>query len=63
MLTTIGVAAFAMLRNVCASSGPVIGALFIGGTAIVCADEAGVRSSRDAITMPTASEATAISSA
>ena len=41
----------------------MIGALFIGGTAIVCAEEAGVRSSRDAITMPTASDATAISSA
>ena len=35
---------------------PVSGALFIGGTASVCADEAGVRSSRDAITMPTASD-------
>ena len=61
MLTTIGCCALAMLRNVCASSAPVIGALFIGGTARVCADEAGVRSSRDAMTMPTASDATAIS--
>ena len=62
MLTTIGVAAFAMLRKVGASSGPVSGALFIGGTAIVCAEEAGVRSSRDAITIPTTSDATASSS-
>ncbi len=64
MFTTIGDCALAMLRKVSArSSAPVIGALFIGGIAIVCADEAGVRSSRDAITMPTASEATAISTA
>ena len=48
-----------MLRNVCASIAPVSGALFIGGTAIVvCAEDAGVRSKRDASTMPTASEAT-----
>ena len=58
MLTTIGVAAFAMLRKVDASSGPVSGALFIGGTAMVCAEEAGVRSNRDAITIPTNSDAT-----
>ena len=63
MLTTIGDCALATLRNVCASSAPVTGALFIGGAARVCADDAGVRSSRDAITMPTASEETAISSA
>ena len=29
-----------MLRNVCASIAPVIGALFIGGAATICADEA-----------------------
>ncbi len=58
MLTTIGVAALAMLRKVDASSGPVSGALFIGGTAIVCAEDAGVRSSRDAITIPTNNDAT-----
>jgi len=40
-----------------------MGALLVAGTLIVCADDAGVRSSRDASTMPTASEATAISSA
>ena len=58
MFTTIGVAILAMLRNVDASSGPVNGALFIGGTAMVCAEDAGVRSNRDAITMPTNSDAT-----
>ena len=61
MLTTIGDCDFAMLRKVCASIAPVSGALFIGGTAIVWAEEDGVRSRRDAITMPTASEATASS--
>ena len=61
MLTTIGDCAFAMLRNVWASIGPPIGALFIVGTAIVCAEEAGVRSSRDAITSATANDATAVS--
>jgi len=57
MLTTIGACAFATLRKVSADSGPVSGALFIGGTAIVCAELAGVRSSRDAMTMPTAIDA------
>ena len=53
--------ALAMFRNVAASTGPLSGALFIGGAAAIgCADEAGVRSSRDAITIPTASEATMI---
>ena len=52
-----------MLRNVVASIGPPSGALLIAGTATVCADEDGVRSSRDAITMPTASDATAIRTA
>ena len=42
-------------------SGPVSGALFAAGTAIVCADDSGDRSRRDAITIPTASEATAMS--
>src|SRR5260221_11492100 len=58
MLTTAGVTALAMLRNVSALSAPVIGALFIGGTVIVCAIEPGVRSRRDASTIPTASDAT-----
>ena len=48
-------------ERVGASSGPVSGALFIGGTAIVCADDAGVRSSREAMTMPTASDAMTMS--
>ena len=57
-----GDAAFAMLRNVAASTGPVSGALFIAGSDIsVCAAEPGVRSRRDARTMPTATEATAMS--
>src|SRR4249920_1582288 len=54
MLTTIGDCAFAILRNVCASSAPVIGALFIGGAATVWAEDCGVRSRRDARTTPTA---------
>jgi hypothetical protein len=63
MFTTIGDIAFATLRKVCASIAPAMGALFIGGTASVCADEGGARSSRDAMTIPTASEATAIKAA
>jgi hypothetical protein len=63
MLTTAGDTALAMLRKVVASTGPLSGALFIGGAVTVCADEAGERSRRDAMTIPTASEATAISSA
>jgi hypothetical protein len=51
-----------MLRNVCASIGPEIGALFIGGAATTCATDSGVRSSLEASTMPTASEATATGS-
>jgi len=62
MKTTAGSVAFAMLRKVWASIGPVTGALFIGGAAIVCADEAGARSSREASTMPTARDATAMGS-
>jgi hypothetical protein len=49
-----------MFLNVVASIGPLNGALLDAGTLTVCAPDAGVRSSRDAITMPTASEATAI---
>jgi hypothetical protein len=47
---------------VVAVSGPVIGALFIGG-ATVCAVETGDIPSLEAITIPTASEAMAISTA
>ena len=45
------------------NSAPVTGALFIAGMVSVWADDIGVKSSRDAITMPTASDDTAISSA
>ncbi len=38
-----------------------LGALLVAGTAIVCADEGGDRSSREAITMPTNSDATMVS--
>ena len=63
MLTTVGICALAMLRNVVASIGPPSGVLFIAGIATIWADEAGVRSSREAITMPTASDATTMSTA
>ena len=63
MFTTAGETVLAMFLNVVASTAPVSGALFIGGATIVCADDAGDRSRRDAMTMPTASEATARSSA
>jgi hypothetical protein len=63
MLTTLGDVVLAMFRNVSAVTGPVSGALFIAGIAIVCADDWGERSSRDAMTMPTASDATAMSNA
>jgi hypothetical protein len=52
-----------MSRKVFALIAPVIGALFIGGAWIVCADDSGDIPSREAMTMPTASEAIAISSA
>jgi hypothetical protein len=42
-----------MSRNVDAVIGPFSGALFIGGAATVCALDAGDRSSRDAMIMPT----------
>jgi hypothetical protein len=54
MLTTIGDCALATLRNVCASSAPVTGALFIAGTASAWADDWGERSSCEAITIPAA---------
>jgi hypothetical protein len=63
MFTTVGVCAFAMSRKVEKLTAPVSGAWFAAGTAIVCADDSGDRSRREAITMPTASEATAMSSA
>ena len=63
MFTTAGEATFAMSRNVVAVSGPVMGALFIGGALTDCADDCGDKSSLEAITIPTASDAMAISSA
>jgi hypothetical protein len=60
MLTTAGALTLAMVRNVVASIGPLSGALLIDGTVTDCADEAGVRSSRAVMTMPTAMPATAV---
>ena len=57
----MGACAFAMFRKVSALRGPVSGALFIGGTAIDCAEDVGDRSRRDAMTMPTATDAITIS--
>ena len=52
-----------MSRNVVAVSGPVIGALFIGGATVVCAADSGDRPRRDAITSAAAADAIAMSSA
>ena len=41
---------------------PLIGALFMGGAAMVWAEDAGARSRREAMTIPTASDATMIRS-
>jgi hypothetical protein len=60
MLTTAGAFVFAMFRKVVASMGPLSGALLVGGTETVCADEAGVRSSREVMTTVTAMVASAI---
>ena len=62
MLTTVGDAAFAMLRKVSTLSAPVTGALFIAGTAMVCAADEGARSSRDAMIIPTNRDAVMASS-
>ncbi len=61
MLTTIGLWLRAMLRNVDASMAPSIGAEFFGGAVRSCAEESGVISMREAITMPIAIDATAMS--
>ena len=61
MLTTMGDCAFAIVRKVVASTGPLSGALLVAGIASVCAEDAGDRSSREAMTMPTTSDAMAIS--
>ena len=63
MLTTIGLCAFAMFRKVAASIAPAIGALFIAGAAMPCAEDGAVMSSREAMTMPMATEAIAIKAA
>jgi hypothetical protein len=57
----MGLCARAMLRKVWASIEPVTGELFIGGADSVWAVEDGAMSRRDAMTMPMASEATAMS--
>ena len=61
MFTTAGAAALAIVRNVVASIAPVSGAVLLDGTAIVCADDTGVKSIRDVITAVTAIDASAIS--
>jgi len=53
MLTTAGDTALAISRNVAAVSGPLSGALFMGGAAIVWAEVAELKSSRDEMTSPT----------
>ena len=64
MLTTAGVTAFATSRKVVAVIGvPLNGALLYAGAAMVWAADCGVRSRRDAMTIPTASDAIAISNA
>jgi hypothetical protein len=60
MLTTAAAFAFAMVRNVVASMGPLRGALLIDGTPTDCADDAGVRSRREVMTTPTAMPATRV---
>ena len=61
MLTTAGLASCAIVRNVDASSVPVSGALLAAGTLSVPASDRGTRSSREAMTMPTTSDASAVS--
>ena len=63
MLTTVGVTFFAMVRNVWASMVPVVGPLAPIWGVSVPASERGERSRRDASTMPTARDATAMSTA
>ena len=62
MLTTDGDTSLAMFRKVVASTGPLSGALLAAGADNVCAADCGDRSSRDASTMPTMIDASAISS-
>ncbi len=61
MLTTLGLASRAILRKVVESTGPEIGLLFAAGTSNGRATDAGVRPRWEAMTMPTTSEASAMS--
>ena len=61
MLTTDGPSSCATLRNVDASSAPVSGALLVAGTVRLPANDDGARSSLEAMTMPTTSDASAMS--
>ena len=63
MVTTIAVCASAISRNVVAVRLPEMGALFDAGVRSDCAADGGDRLKRDAITIPNAIAATAISSA
>ena len=63
MLTTVGICVLAIFLNVVASIGPPSGVLFIAGIATICAEEVGVRSRREAMTIPTASDAIAMRTA
>jgi hypothetical protein len=58
ILTTIGVCALAIVRNVLASMVPTIGLLFMGGAVDVCADDDDDKSSRDVTTIPIAIDTT-----
>jgi hypothetical protein len=61
MLTTAGLTALAMSRNVLDVTGPVSGELFIGGAG-VCAADSGARPSLEANTRAAAADVTAMSS-
>jgi hypothetical protein len=63
MFTTAGMTLLATSRNVLAVSGPVMGALFIGGATVVCADDSGASPRREAMTSAAAADVTAMSSA
>jgi hypothetical protein len=49
-----------MFRNVVESIGPESGALFVAGTFKLPANDAGIKSRRDARTMPVTTDTTAI---
>ena len=60
MFTTVGTCALAMFRKVAESMAPESGALFIAGTPTDWADDAWGRPHCDAMTIPTAADATAM---